>query len=268
MGAPVQPHFARRLMLNRVEATQITGADRLEVGGATVLVHPALPANSWNFGVDLDCEEAEFEPLVRRVEGEFKEHKRWPAWLTGPYDRPEGVEERLKGLGYLAEPDRTVMFSVKKPELKVEPLEGLEIERADDATVDECVQIALQRFGWAYEWGKHLRAAALNGIARGSNHYRMYYASLNGAGVATAFTVFFAGTAGIYGMATSKDYEGKGIGRAVLKKAVDDAYGHGVDLLTLQVATGSKAEKFYERAGFEKAYVARKLAKSSAHRSV
>ena len=46
-----------------------------------------------------------------------------------------------------------------------------------------------------------------------------------------------------------------------------DAYGRGVDLLTLQVATGSKAEKFYERAGFEKAYVARKLAKSSAHRS-
>src|SRR6267142_3842829 len=150
MGVRMQPHFARRLMLNRVEATQITGADRLEVGGSTVLVHPMLPANSWNFGVDLDCDDGEFEPLIRRVENEFKEHKRWPAWLTGPYDRPENVEHRLKAMGYLAEPDRTVMFSVKKPELKAEAVAGLEIERADDATVDECVQIALQRFGWPY----------------------------------------------------------------------------------------------------------------------
>lgn len=128
------------------------------------------------------------------------------------------------------------------------------------------MQIALQRYGWSHEWANPLRAAALHGIDRGPHHYRMYYANLNGAGVATAFTVFFAGTAGIYGMATSKDFEGRGIGRVLLQHAIDEAFVRGVDVLTLQVATGSKAESFYARAGFKKAYVARKLVKASSTR--
>jgi GNAT superfamily N-acetyltransferase len=89
----------------------------------------------------------------------------------------------------------------------------------------------------------------------------MYYASLNGAGVATAFTVFSAGTAGLYGMATSKDFEGQGIGRALLRRCVDEAFERGVDVMTLQAATGSKAEEFYRNAGFTKAYVSRKWAR-------
>lgn len=253
-------------MLNRVEATQITGADRREVDSATVLIHPTLPANSWNFAVDVDTDEKSFEKLVQKVEEEFKKEKRWPAWITGPHDEPADVENRLRALGYVADPDRTVMYIDKKPKLTVEAPEGLEIERAEDETVDECVQIAVQRFGWSYEWAKSLRAAAQNGIARGPNHYRMYYANLNGAGVATAFTVFFAGTAGIYGMATSKDFEGKGIGRVLFNHAVEEAFVRGVDVLTLQAPTGSKAEAFYEKAGLQKAYIARKIVKSSGAR--
>lgn len=259
-------YFARRLMLNRVEATQITGAIRRDIGGSTVLLHPTLPASTWNFGVDVDTDGPGFDRLVKRVEDNFREAKRWPAWITGPYDRPADVEERLKAHGYATEPDRTVMFVKEKPDLKAETPGGLEIELADEVTVDECVQIAVQRYGWSYDWANPLRKAALAGVERGDNHYRMYYASLNGAGVATAFTVFSAGTAGLYGMATSKDFEGKGIGRALLKHCADDAFERGVDVMTLQVATGSKAEKFYEKAGFEKAYIGRKWVKKSAER--
>jgi len=259
----VDAQRARRLMLNRVEATQVTGADRIEVGGATVLIHPGLPANSWNFVVDVDSTDSEFVALTRRIEEEFRKHKRWPAWLTGPYDRPVDMEERLRSLDYGMDPDRTVMWIDKPPKIPVEAPDGLEIERADDGTVDECVQIALQRFGWSYEWGKHLRNGALAGIARGPGHYRMYYAALNGAGVGTSFTVFSGGTAGFYGMATSKENEGQGIGRALLKRSIDEAFAEGVDEVTIQVATGSKAEAFYTKAGFKKAYVAHKVVKKS-----
>lgn len=254
-------------MLNRVEATQITGAVRREIGGATVLLHPTLPANSWNFGVDVDTEGAAFDRLLSRVEDIFRAQKRWPAWITGPYDRPEDLEAQLKARGYSVEPDRTVMFVEEKPDLKAETPSGLELEIADEGVVDECVQIAVQRFGWPYEWAKSLRKAALAGIERGPNHYRMYYASLNGAGVATAFTVFSGGTVGLYGMATSKDFEGKGIGRALLQHCLDDAFTRGIDVMTLQVATGSKAERFYEKAGFQKAYIGRKLVKKGSESS-
>lgn len=245
----------------------ITGAARLDIGASSVLIHPTLPSNSWNFAVDLDASESELEETVRKVEAEFKKERRWPAWITGPYDRPEDLDERLKGLGYVLEPDRTVMWAEEKPEISGEAPEGLEIERADEGNVDECVQIAVQRFGWPREWAKSLRKAAVNGMARGKNHYRMFIAIQDGAGVGTAFLVFSAGTAGIYGMATSKDYEGRGIGSALLRHSTEEAFGRGIDVLTLQVATGSRAEAFYERAGFKKAYVARKFSKSSALRS-
>jgi ribosomal protein S18 acetylase RimI-like enzyme len=263
----MESHVARRLMLNRLEATLITGATRKDVGAATVLIHPSLPSNSWNFAVDIDASQEEFAATIQRVEEVFREAKRWPAWLTGPYDRPTDFAERVKGMGYAPDPDRTVMWSDKPLSFEVRDHDGLEIERTDEATVDECIQIALQRFGWPYDWGKSLRKAALDGIARGDNHYRMYYATLDGAGVATAFMVFYAGTAGIYGMATSKDYEGKGIGRSILKHCLDEAFERGIDLLTLQVATGSRAEAFYERAGFQKAYVARKYGKGAGARA-
>ncbi len=260
-------YFARRLMLNRVEATCLGGASRRDVGASTVLLHPTLPASSWNFAVDIDSDEAGLEALVRRVEAEFGKAKRWPAFLTGPYDHPRDLGDRMGPLGYLAEADRTIMYVDQKPTIKADTPKGLEIELADDATVDECVQIAVQRYGWPYEWAKSLRRAALIGMERGHDHYRMYYASLNGAGVATAFTVFSAGTAGLYGMATSKDFEGQGIGRALLAHCAAEAFDRGVDVMTLQVPTGSKAERFYEGAGFQKAYVGRRFVKKkSEHR--
>jgi len=263
----MESHVARRLMLNRLEATLITGAVRRDVGSATVLIHPALASNTWNFAVDVDADDQDVAATIQRVEEVFRGEKRWPAWLTGPYDRPPDFGERMKGLGYAPDPDRTVMWADKPPAFEVPAHGGLEVERADEATVDECIQIALQRFGWPYDWGKPLRKAALDGLARGENHYRMYYATLNGAGVATAFVVFYAGTAGIYGMATSKDFEGKGIGRSVLKHCLDDAFEGGIDLVTLQVTTGSRAESFYERAGLQRAYVARKWGKGAGTRA-
>src|SRR5690348_16314578 len=63
-GRRLKPHEARSLMQNRVEATLITGARRLDAAGCTVMLHPALPANSWNFVVDVDCEGAAFAESV------------------------------------------------------------------------------------------------------------------------------------------------------------------------------------------------------------
>lgn len=254
-------YFARRLMLNRVESTCLGGAVRHDVGASTVLLHPTLPSASWNFAVDLDTNEAGLERLVTRIEAEFAKAKRWPAFLTGPYDRPKDVAERLAALGYMAEVERTIMYVDQKPTIKAEAPPGLEIELADDATADECVMIAVQRYGWPHEWAKSLRRSALAGMERGPDHYRMYYASLNGAGVATAFIVFSAGTAGLYGMATSKDFEGQGIGRALLAHCAAETFERGVDVMTLQVPTASKAERFYEGAGFQKAYVGRRFVK-------
>ena len=248
-------------MQNRVEATLITGAARRDLAGCTVMLHPALPANSWNFVVDVDVDAPEFERNVRTVEKEFREARRSPAWITGPYDRPADLDKRLADLGYAHESDRTIMYVKEKPKIDDEAPSGLEIEAADEVTVDECVAIAVQRMGWPHEWAKALRRAALSGMARGPDHYRMFYASLNGAGVATAFIVYSGATAGLYGMATSREFEGKGIGRAVLAHCANSAFHRGIDTMTRQVATGSKAEKFYERAGFKSAYVARRLVK-------
>lgn len=248
-------------MQNRVEATLITGAERRDLAGCTVMLHKMLPANSWNFVVDVDCEPADLERNVRRVEKEFHEARRSPAWITGPYDRPADLGQRLTALGYVHESDRTIMFVDAPPKLGETAPDGLEIEAADEVTVDECVAIAVQRLGWPHEWAKSLRKAALAGIERGPDHYRMFHASLHGAGVATAFIVYSGATAGLYGMATSREFEGKGIGRAVLGHCAAAAFERGIDLMTLQVSTGSKAEKFYEKAGFKSAYVARRLVK-------
>jgi GNAT superfamily N-acetyltransferase len=253
-------------MANRIEATLITGATRRDTAGCTVMLHKELPTNSWNFVVDVDVDAADFERSVKRVEAVFREARRSPAWITGPYDRPKDLDKRLAELGYTHESDRTIMYVHERPKIEKTAPEGLEIEMADEVTVDECIAIAVQRFGWPHQWAKSLRRAALAGMERGPDHYAMFHASLHGAGVATAFIVYSAATAGLYGMATSREFEGQGIGRAVLKHCANAAFHRGIETMTLQVATGSKAEKFYGRAGFKTAYVARRLVKGGGSR--
>jgi GNAT superfamily N-acetyltransferase len=76
-----------------------------------------------------------------------------------------------------------------------------------------------------------------------------YLLEVNGETVATASLNFFAGEAGIYGVATKSRYRGRGLARRIVSHAHATALSYGYPRTVLQAVPG--AERVYEKAGFK-----------------
>jgi GNAT superfamily N-acetyltransferase len=86
--------------------------------------------------------------------------------------------------------------------------------------------------------------------------HRLYIVWQSGVPVAVGLTVFAAGTAGLYAVATHPTVRRRGLARLVLERAAIDANALGYATMVLQVAEGSDAERLYFNAGFESLYTA------------
>jgi GNAT superfamily N-acetyltransferase len=84
---------------------------------------------------------------------------------------------------------------------------------------------------------------------------RFYLASREGQPVGVTLTVATPGVVGIYAVTTLPEQRRTGVSRALLARAVADAHREGVEVVTLQVKTGSYAEGFYAKLGFSTAFV-------------
>jgi GNAT superfamily N-acetyltransferase len=96
-------------------------------------------------------------------------------------------------------------------------------------------------------WHPWLRQANMHNLGNPDQYF--YVASL-GEPVGTALLLVHEGIGGIYAVATLEAFRKKGIGTALLKRAILDARERGCHTITLQVAQGSYAETFYQKLGF------------------
>ena len=96
---------------------------------------------------------------------------------------------------------------------------------------------------------------------------RLYVAELGGAVVGTFQTTLTPKISGrgrlvvtIEGVQTAAALRGRGIGAAMMRRAIEDARASGAGMVQLSSnAARTQAHRFYERLGFEKSHVAFKM---------
>ena len=64
------------------------------------------------------------------------------------------------------------------------------------------------------------------------------------------FAALAPGRASLWALFVTPEAAGRGIGRALLARAVDEARAAGIARLTLATAPGSRAERLYRRTGW------------------
>jgi len=105
----------------------------------------------------------------------------------------------------------------------------------------------------AYDsWAAWLAAANLRNLNIAGQ--RFYVGRYGGTAAGVVLTVLGDGLAGIYAVATKPEFRKKGISTALMKRAIEDAAKEGCGDITLQVVSGSYAEAFYKKLGFETAF--------------
>jgi GNAT superfamily N-acetyltransferase len=80
--------------------------------------------------------------------------------------------------------------------------------------------------------------------------------------VAVTLLLLAGDTAGIYAVGTLPHFRGRGAATALLASAVQRAWAVGVETVTLQVHSGSAAERLYLSLGFEVVFYCRVLRRS------
>lgn len=89
---------------------------------------------------------------------------------------------------------------------------------------------------------------------------RRFVLARSGATPVGVATVFTAGSwAGVYGVGTVPGWRGRGVGRALMAHAARVAAADGARRVMLQTEAGSAPQRWYERLGYETAFVARYL---------
>ena len=102
------------------------------------------------------------------------------------------------------------------------------------------------------EWHPWLHAKNVENQFHSNQHFYIGY--LNGKPAGVCLTIHIKNLLGIYAVTTLPEFRRKGVSVSIMKKAVADAMSTGIDGVTLQVFSGTYAERFYKELGFEIAF--------------
>lgn len=117
---------------------------------------------------------------------------------------------------------------------------------ADVGAVDRVMQAAFDpRFGEAWTPAQCLGMLSLPGVW-------LTLAHLDGRLVGFALTRAVADDAELLLIAVLPDERGRGVGRALLRRAIDDAAARGASRLCLEMRAGNDATRLYASEGFAK----------------
>ncbi len=192
------------------------------------------------------------DDLDRRIESVIESFERRPfQWWLGPEDQPADLSARLMAAGLCEAGTETAMrLELARHTTASAPIAGLSIRRVSK-------RVELAHFGAviAATWSppdEHFRrfyeqieAAAL----RPDCPLQFFVGYWKGEPVATSeLTVAPDGVAGLYSLATLKEFRGRGFGSAMTAHALAVARDLGMREVDLQAS--SDGRQIYERAGF------------------
>lgn len=179
--------------------------------------------------------------LLRAFDGE-------PAVELTPLDRPATVRRHLQRRR-LTLSARQHWLTFAGPRIAGALNEQVQVRRAD---VDDARTFA-DILGGGERWLRRLAlSTTLTAMHERGNAF--YLALVEGVAAGCVHLLSTESSAGIYALATLRAYRRRGVARALLARAIEDARGAGCDVIALSTAAESAAERLFVALGFTPAF--------------
>jgi GNAT superfamily N-acetyltransferase len=216
------------------------------VGG---VVRQVSSARGWNGVVWSDLDETSADEAIAGQIAYFSGLGREFEWKLYGHDLPVDLGERLRGAGFTAEPEETLMIAeVAALDLDARPPEGVRLLPVTDAAgVDLVADVHEKAFGTDGSRMRHQLLARLTGEP---DTIVAVVALAGDQPVSAARMELVPGTrfAGLWGGGTVEGWRGRGVYRALVahraRAAVERGYRY------LQVDASSQSRPILERLGF------------------
>jgi ribosomal protein S18 acetylase RimI-like enzyme len=215
-----------------------------------LLVDSALPSDTFNKIGRARLSEPEADRRIAEAIGHFRRARRPFAWWVGPGSRPLDLEDRLRPHGLVsAEYELGMAMELRDLPGKPHAPKNLVIRR-----VHSLEDIANSAAVFAANWEPPDPAAlaffsqAASLLLKPDSPMEFFVGYLDDQPVATSELFIGGGVAGLYSVATRKDFRRRGIGSALTWAAADHARRQGVSTMVLQSSDAGKG--VYARLGF------------------
>ncbi|NMO23617.1 GNAT family N-acetyltransferase [Pyxidicoccus fallax] len=190
------------------------------------------------------------EPL-RRLRAEFQARQRTPRFEYVDALAPT-LAGQLQAAGYRQEAEARLMVCTRDTFVPFRAPEGLTFSvLSPDSPRDEMRAFSVTtRQGFSPDEPVEVSDDEVSKMLVDLKDGRALLARMNGAPVSGGlFTPPHEGTSELAGVATLKDWRGRGIGAALVSRAAEEAFARGVEVLYLSTIT-EEAGRLYERVGF------------------
>jgi len=227
------------------------------IPGMTVLDHEdllvvdsGLPSDTFNKIGRARLSESDADRRIAEAVSHFRRARRPFAWWVGPESRPLDLEDRLRRHGLVsAESELGMAMELRDLPPKPDASENLIIRR-----VQSLAEIADSSAVFAANWEPpdpavlafYTQAAPL--LLKTECPMKLFVGYLDGQPVATSEQYIGGGVAGLYSVATKKQFRRRGLGSALAWAAADHARRQDLSTMVLQSSDAGKGA--YARLGF------------------
>ncbi len=174
-----------------------------------------------------------------------------PHFRVSPLTQPSTFVQILERRGF-DRTERETQMVLAGPDVEPPTNPRVAVERAQLSDLTLWVAIQHRAFGGSDEPSPlTMQIARTSAIAGNSTPY---LARLEGQAVGAGVLLEWAGALGIYGVAVEERARGQGVGTAMVRQMMRDTQARGNMPLCLQVETGEKTQRWYERLGFRVVY--------------
>jgi ribosomal protein S18 acetylase RimI-like enzyme len=222
---------------------RLAGARLEQRTGYRLVVCPSMPFPGlnglWLDGPDESIGAQEIARAIAEVEAEAL-----PAWIEFRADDVPASEATAREIGFIAE-EMTPGMVLRRDEFIVTPPPAVEIVRVRDT---ERLAVAAEVAAAGFEAPPGIVADLFGPDIAASPGYSFYLAEVDGMPVSTATAWHGVDGVGIFNVATPPAHRGRGYGRAVTARAVEDGFEAGADLAWLQASP--LGEPLYHAMGF------------------
>lgn len=214
-----------------------------ERAGYRLVVCPRVPFPGlngiWAEGAEEPATVHELERAISEVEGLGV-----PCWIEVRAGRTPAIERVARRLGFTHQESIPGMV-VRPAELAVVRSPELEVTRVRDAAG---LAAAATAAAAGFEVPREHLAALFTPRVAETPGLSIYVGHAQGRPVSTATSWIGDGSVGIFNVATPPEHRGRGYGRALTEKAVEEGFSSGADLAWLQASP--LGEPVYRAMGF------------------
>ncbi len=228
-------------------ALRASWCDNQDLNGALAFSHDRAAMDFFHRVVQVNVDDTQVDTLIDDALRLFQQKKYDCMFTLSPLDRPTDLGERLERRGFTEGMLASAM--VYAPSTAPPPPQTVaEINVSPDSEYDLWAEVMCRGFGHTQTMGEIGRDVLI------VPEVRRYLARVDGAPAGTTLVYSQFGMDYVDHVATLSEHRRKGVASAMIARAVADSQAMGNRWTTLETATGSNAERIYQRQGFRITY--------------